>query len=154
MSASRRSPWLAGLLSAAAPGLGQLYNGERAKGWSMLCITAGLFVTGAVSHSGMTLFLLGPVYLFVLIPAVVDAYHTALGRATGFSCDAPWYVITMLLTVVPLALPLLWQNQRFSWGSKIGWTVAVVLMTVACIALLRIVGPALEQLLPLLQSSL
>ena len=151
MTVAARSPWLAGLLSALAPGLGQLYNGDRAKGWSMLCIAAGLLVTGATTRSPLTLALLGLVYLLILVPAALDAIQTARGGATTFSGDTTWYVVVMLLTVGPFALPLLWQSRRFSRGAKIGWTIAVVVMAIAFILALASMGPLVEQLLPSLQ---
>lgn len=148
-----RSPWLAGLLSALAPGAGQLYNGERAKGWAMLCITAGLLLACAATRSPLTLLLLGLVYLAVLVPAASDAARTAGGQATPLQSQKTWYVIVMLLVVGPFALPLLWQSPRLSRSAKIGWTIAVILMALLAVLALSSVGPMLEQLAPSLSSS-
>ena len=38
MPASRRKPWLAGLLSLCVPGLGQVYNGQALKGILLYCL--------------------------------------------------------------------------------------------------------------------
>lgn len=147
-----RSPWLAGLLSAVAPGAGQLYNGERAKGWAMLCIAAGILLTCAATHSQLTLLLLGAIYLVVMVPAASDAYRTASGQPASVQGHATWYVIVMLLAVGPFALPMLWQHPGLSRGAKIGWTIAVILMALAAVLALSSVGPMLEQLTPSLSS--
>ena len=147
-----RSPWLAGLLSALAPGAGQLYNGERAKGWAMLCIAGGILLASAATHAWLTGLLLGAVYLCVMIPSASDAYRTAGGQAAPVQPQATWYVVLMLLSVGPFALPLLWQHPRFSRGAKIGWTIAVILMALAAVLALSSVGTTLEQLAPSLSA--
>ena len=142
-----RSPVTAGVLSLLLPGLGQLYNGERAKGIAMLCMTLGIGVSAALFHSLSTFILLGLIYVAVLIPAVRDAAQVAAGRGTTFTGDRPWYVIWMLCMVGPFALPLLWQSQRFSRTAKLIWTVAVIFLAVLGILAAGAVGPVLEDLL-------
>ena len=149
----RRSPWLAALLSLLLPGLGQLYNGERGKGVATLCISLGtwtiLFFSLAPGRAGawLSALLLGFVYLFIWIPAVVDAYRQASGAPNPWlSGRSAWYVIAMLLTVGPMALPLLWQSPAFSRSAKIGWTVAVILIALLVVAIFAVLGPVLEEL--------
>jgi TM2 domain-containing membrane protein YozV len=157
-----RAPAIAALLSLLLPGLGQLYNRERPKGVALLCMTAGITyglvmstVGPAAFRSVVTAVMLAVVSLFVWPPAVADAYQRAAGKpSTLLSGEKVWYVILMLLTVGPMALPLLWQSPRFSQGGKIGWTVAVILLALLGIAVLLFVGPAAERALQDLTPSL
>ena len=150
-----RSPLLAGLLSALVPGLGQLYNKAWAKGIAVLCITAGLGVGLLMATAGpqrsrswLTTVMLGVVYLFVWLPAVIDAAQHAAGKAQPLlSGGKAWYVVLMLLSVGPMALPLLWQSPRFSRAAKIVWTLIVILAALAMVVLAVVVGPAVEELL-------
>lgn len=50
----RRRPWLAALLSACEIGLGDVYNGERAKGVRLVGWAYGLLVAGAMAWAVMT----------------------------------------------------------------------------------------------------
>ena len=157
-----RSPWLAAALSLLLPGLGQLYNQERPKGIALLCMTAGIVYGIFMStlgpprfHSLVTAVMLTIAYLFVWPPAVMDAYQRAAGKpVTWLSGEKAWYVIVMLLTVGPMALPLLWQSSRFSRTGKVGWTVAVILIALAAIAAVLFIGPAVERALQDLSPSL
>ena len=150
-----RSPALAAVLSLLLPGLGQLYTGERAKGIAVLCISLGTWLGMALSTFGpstmrslLTALMLAIVYLFVWIPAVIDAYRDASGRPTRLlSGGSAWYVIVMLLVVGPMAIPLLWQSRAFSRGRKIGWTVFVIVVALVIIFSLLAIGPAVEGLL-------
>ena len=149
----RFSPYVAGGLSLLFPGLGQLYNQEYPEGIAICCISAGILGGMAVAlagppafRSGLTPIMLGCIYPFVLIPAVIDAYQRAVGAAAPLlSGHQRWYVILMLLAVGPMALPLLWQGARFSRAAKIAWTVAVVGIALASILLVVAAGPALER---------
>jgi hypothetical protein len=149
---STPSPWIAAVASFLLPGLGQLLNGERAKGVAILCITAGIAFGVGMGAAGpeafrsiLTVVVLVFVYLFIWFPAIVDAYQRASGAATSLlSGERRWYVIFMLLAVGPMALPLLWQSGRFSKTAKIIWTAVVVLIALAGILLLIVVGPIIE----------
>ena len=55
------------------------------------------------------------------------------------------YVILMLLTVGPFALPLLWQSVKFSKTAKILWTVTVILIAFLAIATLTLSASFLDQ---------
>ncbi len=143
------------LLSLLMPGLGQLYNGDRAKGTAVLCIALGTWLGILLSllgpegiRSPFTFLLLGMAYLFVWIPAVIDAHAVAAGNPGQLlSGGSAWYVIMMLLVVGPMAIPLLWQSQAFSRASKIGWTVFVTVVAIAIILSLLAIGPAMERLI-------
>lgn len=140
-----KDPRLALFYSVIVPGLGQLYLGERAKGWTLLCMGAGVVVSLIVSHSGIACFLMGGIYLAVMIPAALDAFQTASGRSRTFSGEAIPYVIMMLLMVGPFAIPLLWQSTKFSKMAKILWTVAVILIALLAIATLALSASFLDQ---------
>jgi len=150
---STRSPWCAALLSLVVPGIGQLYNGDRTKALAVLLMVAGIAmgilmatVGPPAFHSILTTLILGVAYLFIWGPTVVDAYQRASGHpATVLSGEKPWYVIFMLLTVGPMAIPLLWQSPRFSRTAKVVWSALILLLAIAGIAVLLIVGPAVEK---------
>ena len=150
----RRSPYIAAGLSLIAPGAGQIYSGDRPKGVALLCITAGLWASAILTMAGaaaagsvLTMLLLVVVYLFVLIPAVLDAYRAGEGQTAVITGEKLWYVVMMLLAVGPLALPLLWQSGRFSRATKLAWTVAVIIIALLAIYALVVIGPIVERLL-------
>ena len=127
------------------PGLGQLYLGERTKGWTLCCMAAGVGVSLIISHTVVSWFLMGGIYLAVMIPAALDAFQTASGRPRTFTADTVPYVILMLLMVGPFAIPLLWQSRKFSTPAKIAWTAAVILIAFLAIAFMTFVASFLEQ---------
>jgi hypothetical protein len=151
----RRSPATAAALSFLTPGLGQLYNGEWAKGLAVLCVALGTGGALAFSvlgppaaRSWVSTLLLGVVVLCVWIPAVMDAWQRAAGKAAPLLSGAKaWYVVVMLLAVGPMALPLLWQSRAVSRGAKIAWTVAVLVIALLAILVVLLIGPLLETLL-------
>jgi len=107
------------------PGLGQIYNQERKKGWIIVgcCLVLSLAV---YSFSGLNAITFALALLLIWISAVVDAYKVAksAGQAAEFYY-AKSYVVAMLLLVGPLALPLLWQSPNFSNTARWVWTVIV-----------------------------
>ncbi len=142
-----KNPRLALFYSVVVPGLGQLYLGERAKGWTLLCMGAGVVVSLIVSHTWIAWFLMGGIYLAVIIPAALDAFQTASGRPQTFPADTVPYVIVMLLMVGPFAIPLLWQSRKFSNVAKIVWTVVVILIALLAIAAMTFTASFLDQLM-------
>ncbi|MFA7254598.1 MAG: hypothetical protein WC133_00665 [Candidatus Omnitrophota bacterium] len=136
---------LALIYSIVAPGLGQLYLGERAKGWTLLCMSAGVVVSLIISHTAIALFLMGGIYLAVMIPAARDAFQTASGQSRTFVANTVPYVIMMLLMIGPFAIPLLWQSAKFSKTAKILWTVAVILIALLGIATLTFMASSLDK---------
>ena len=147
-----KDPRLALFYSVIAPGLGQIYLGERVKGWTLLCMGAGVAVSLIVSHTAVACFLMGGIYLAVMIPAALDAFQTASGRPRTFSGDAIPYVIVMLLSVGPFAIPLLWQSGKFSPRAKVVWTIAVIGIALLSIAAMTFMASFLEQLMKPVQA--
>ena len=141
-----KDPRLALFYSVVVPGLGQLYLGERAKGWTLLCMGAGVVVSLIVSHTAIAWFVMGGIYLAVMIPAALDAFQTASGRPRTFTADTVPYVIVMLLMVGPFAIPLLWQSARFSKPAKIAWSIGVILIAFLAIVVTAFVASSLELL--------
>lgn len=123
---TRSNSLLALLLSALLPGLGQIYNHERQKGWVILacCAVLGFGVYWLAGFNAVTA---GLALLLLWLSAVVDAYKvaTSVGQAAEFYY-AKSYVVAMLLLVGPLALPLLWQCPNFSNSARWVWTAIVV----------------------------
>ena len=134
------NPLLALLLSAILPGLGQVYNHERKKGWVIVgcCLVLSLAIYW---FSGLNAVTFALALLLIWLSAVVDAYKVA--KSAGQTAEfyyAKVYVVAMLLLVGPLALPLLWQSPNFTNGARWVWTVIVVgaaLMFVATPYLLK-----------------
>jgi TM2 domain-containing membrane protein YozV len=142
-----KNPKVAFFYSLIAPGLGQIYLGERAKGWTFLCMGAGVAVSLIFSHTAVSCFLMGGIYLAVMIPAALDAFQTASERPRTFSGDTIPYVIVMLLTIGPFAFPLLWQSQKFSHRAKIVWTIIITGIALLSIAAMTFVASFLERLM-------
>ena len=141
-----KKPFLAFFYSLAVPGLGQLYLGERAKGWTLLSMTVGVVVSLIVSHTAIAWILMGGIYLAVMIPAAAEAYQVTLRekKAKTWMGDSIAYVIVMLLMVGPFAIPLLWQSGRFSKTAKIVWTLVVILIAVFAIVTLTFMASFLD----------
>jgi TM2 domain-containing membrane protein YozV len=79
------SPVLAGFLSII-PGVGQVYNGQYAKGIAILLICAVLDSLGKTNHLGF----LGVVAFGWWIYQIVDAYQTAKARVEGRPLPNPF----------------------------------------------------------------
>jgi signal peptidase I len=80
MSKSDKNPWLAVNLSMFFPGVGQIYAGERVRGWIIICAQLGLLTFGfwvLFSPYGHTL--LGAGFLFaaliIHIMGLIDTYE-------------------------------------------------------------------------------
>ena len=142
-----KSPHLSFLYSLLLPGAGQLYLGESAKGWTLLCMDAGVAVSLILNHTWIAWILMGGIYLAIVVPAAIDAYQTASGRSRTFSGDGIPYVIVMLLLVGPFALPLLWQSSKFSKTARIAWTAVVMLIALLAIVTLTFSASFLDQLM-------
>lgn len=152
MSSAYRSLFLSALL----PGAGQWVNGERAKAlvlWCMMCgigISAWLAAYGpAAFRSRVSLFLLAVMYLCTWGPGVSDAYHVAAGspQESLLSGTRQWYVVFLLLTLGPTALPFLWQSPAFSRRAKWSWTAAVLVTAAVSLWVILLVGPWIERAL-------
>lgn len=84
---SNKEPWLAVNLSKIFPGLGQIYSGDKRKGYIIIFLNLFLPIIGAwliLSIPGNIL--LGVIlFLFVFILAIwslFDAYHSAKSKNT------------------------------------------------------------------------
>ncbi len=139
---TRSNPLLALILSAAIPGLGQIYNREQKKGWVILgcCAVLGIAAYRLSGFNAMTAAL---ALLLLWLSAIIDAYKVA--KSAGQTAEFYYvksYVVAMLLLVGPLALPLLWQSPNFSNTTRWLWTVIVVgaaLLFIATPYLLKLV---------------
>jgi len=124
--ATQTNPFIALILSAIVPGLGQIYNREAKKGWVILgsCVSLGLLTYWLADLNKITVAL---ALLLLWASAIVDAYKVAAtsGQTSEFYFRKT-YVVAMLLLVGPLALPLLWQSPNFSRTTRWLWTVIVV----------------------------
>lgn len=142
-----KNPHLAFFYSILVPGLGQIYLADYGKGWTFLCMDAGILVSLWFNHSWLSYVLMGVVYLTIAIPAGLDAFQNASGRPRVFSGNSVAYIILMLLVVGPFAIPLLWQSSKFSKRAKIGWTVFVILIALLMIATLNFLALLQETLM-------
>jgi hypothetical protein len=123
---TRPNPFLALILSAVVPGLGQIYNQEQKKGWVILacCAVLGLATYGLSGFNAASAAL---ALLLIWLSAIIDAYKVA--KSSGQTAEfyyAKAYVVAMLLLVGPFALPLLWQSPNFSSTARWAWTAIVV----------------------------
>jgi hypothetical protein len=142
-------------LSAVLPGLGQLRQGDGARGVALALPCLGLWGAVMLSLFGpapvrsvITAALLALLYPLLWLPAVLDAWNRGGGSAApAISPDEAWYVVLSLLAVGPMALPLLWQGSVFSLRGKIVWTVVVVGIALAALVFILLLGPWLEALL-------
>ncbi|MSP40210.1 MAG: hypothetical protein EXR70_17110 [Deltaproteobacteria bacterium] len=123
---TQSKPLLALILSAAMPGLGQIYNQEKKKGWVILSCCSVLAVA-TYRFSGFNSASAALALLLIWLSTIIDAYKVAssAGQTAEFYY-AKGYVIAMLLLVGPLALPLLWQSPNFTRTTRWLWTVIVV----------------------------
>lgn len=148
---TRRHPLLAGFLSLLAPGLGHLACGERATGWALLCISAGVALSCFIFRSPSTWLLMAFAYLFIALSTSRDAARIASGRPSTLRAGPLWSLVVMVLIIGPFALPLIWQHERLSRRAKITWTVIVIGLTVLSLLLAAAMGPLIDQLLEQVQ---
>lgn len=145
-------PIVAAALSALVPGLGQLYNRRPAAGAATLVSTLGIWLALAWttlgppdSRSWLTAATLLVAYPFLLVPAVLDAVRDRSDVAVSRSpLGSRWQIIVLLLAIGPLALPQLWQSDRFSRRAKLAWTLAVALIALLAILMIVVIGPLVE----------
>lgn len=142
-----KKPYLVFFYSLLLPGLGQFYLGEHAKGWTLLSMAVGVAVSLVISHTMTVWFVMGGIYLAIMIPAAVDAFQAASGRPRTFSGDSVPYVLIMLCLVGPFAIPLLWQSRKFPAPAKVICTVLVILIAFASIAVLSVTASFFDQFL-------
>ena len=99
--------------------------------------------------------MLAVVYPSLWLPAVRDAYRAARAEPSPLLAgEQAWYVIFMLATVGPMALPLLWQSPRFSLRAKRWWTAVVIAVALAGVAFTVWLGPIVQRYLSEVQGLL
>jgi len=144
-----KSSFLAALLSFI-PGLGHFYLGQKAKGWTYLCMTAGVVVGVLSSRTVVMQICIGLIYFAVLIPAAKDAHASARKAGQAITGEeSAGYVILMLLFVGPFALPLLWQNKKMGLTAKILLTLFVLAIVLLFILTVLAVGHFYEAIVDL-----
>lgn len=117
------SPFFAASLSLV-PGLGHLAMGKRGRALALFVVDFGILVSLYFLRSTLGRFLTFFSYLIAMIPAAVDTFALAHGKANRF-CESKFYIVVMLLKEGFWALPLLWESPLFSKRNKITWSIAV-----------------------------
>lgn len=107
------------------PGLAQIYLGEKRKGFTLLIIDGGIFLTLILSKSYLIRLLMSGIYLAAFLPSAIESHQMAKGSKRKLDTNSRWYVTMLILFTGFSALPLLWNSARFSKRAKIAWTIAV-----------------------------
>jgi hypothetical protein len=131
----KKNPLVAFFLSVV-PGLSHVYLGKVKKAIVLFIIDGGIILTLVYSESILMKILMINIYLFTFIPSALETYQLAQNKRSWISTDSKWYTVTLLLTTGFSALPLLWQNERFSKAFKILWTVLVPVLALCFFAVL------------------
>ncbi len=148
----KKNPWIAFFLTLLFPGLGHLYVGNKFSALTYAIITVGL----GYSYFSSTSYLARMAVLFVvpffLVPAVRDAVDVARGKKKSVTgAESRLYVVWMLCCVGPFALPLLWQNKKFTVFVKIVWTVVVLSVVALFLSSVAVLGKSYDQLMKAIQ---
>jgi signal peptidase I len=106
-----RRPWLAALLSFLAPGVGQLYNGDLRRGWSLFALFVGLAITGAliVPHAALRVAFVGLLLialseLALRIATAIQAFRLARRiSATQITWYQHAWIYVLLVLLIPVA---------------------------------------------------
>lgn len=142
-----KNPWAAFFLTLLFPGLGHLYVENRLSALAYALIAIGLWFSYFSTPSFLTRVAILLIFPFVVIPAARDAVAVAQGRkkvVTGE--ESRVYVVWMLCCAGPFALPLLWQNKKFSTATKVVWTLVVVSIAAVFLIFAASIGKGLEQM--------
>lgn len=143
-----KKPWVAVLLSIFFPGLGHLYIGHRFAAMVYGAMSLGLGVAFFFSQSLLAQGSLLFIYPFVMIPAAKDALAVACGKKKPVTGEeSRVYVVWMLCCVGPFALPLLWQNKKFSKLVKVIWTIIVISVVLLFVAAVSFLGKVYHELM-------
>lgn len=147
MTTSSKSPSVAFLLSLLFPGLGHLYLGERWGAFIYAVMGTGIWLIFLTSHSFISRLAVLFIFPFVFIPVCRDAVDIAKGKKKAVTgTESRIYVIWMLCCVGPFAIPLLWQNKKFSMPVKILWTVIVLSVVVIAFLILNAMGNSFDDI--------
>ena len=148
----KKNPWIAFFLTILFPGLGHLYVGNKFSALTYAIITVGLGYSYFSAKSYLAHMAVLFVVPFFLIPAARDAVDVARGKKKSVTGqESQLYVIWMLCCVGPFALPLLWQNKKFSMPVKVVWTVVVVSIVLIFLSAIAVLGKSYDQLTQALQ---
>lgn len=112
-AASKRSPWIAGLLSLVSPGLGQVYNGQWQKGAVLYLLAFGLIISAGfsnIAHFFWGAMVFTAVQILLRLYTIIEAAVTARMVAhQPWARYNKWYLhllvfaaMVVLVYVVPL----------------------------------------------------
>lgn len=118
------------------PGIGHFFLGMKKKAMALFIVFLGLMSGFIFSSMILIKVLMVMVYFSITVPAWIETYQLAKYGKNKIDTDARWYTVMLLLFTGFAALPLLWQNKRFSRISKILWSIAVPLLAIGFFALL------------------
>ncbi len=145
--APRKNPWIAFFLTLLFPGLGHLYAGNRFSALAYALMTCGLGLSYFSAQSFLAKLAVLFIIPFVMIPAARDAVAMAQGKKAPVTGEeSRIYVVWMLCCVGPFAVPLLWQNKKFSVPVKIVWTVIVISIVVMFFSVIAVLGKSYDQI--------
>ena len=129
------------ILSAILPGLGQILQGERAAGLSLMAACLGMGVILYWDPSWFTGLFVALAYLSLVFHAAKDAYHGT--RNT----ESIQYVLGLAVVIGPFCLPLLWQNNQIHQKAKLIWTVVILILSGLAIASMVYLDPIVNKML-------
>lgn len=123
MAAVRRKPWLAGVLSLCAVGLGQVYNGQALKGvlvyclaWivGLACIAIMLELSFAPWNITLPLGILLTGHLYILVDAITTARRTRDTFQPRFYNK--WYIYLAIIVLSAFVIqPTVISTSRTIW---------------------------------------
>ena len=143
----RKNPWVAFFLTLLFPGLGHWYVGNNFSALAYAIITTGLWISYYSAHSLLARTAVLFIVPFFVLPAARDAVAVARGKKRSVTGEeSRIYVVWMLCCVGPFAIPLLWQNKKFSLPVKIIWTVAVVSIVAMFLLAIAVLGKSYDQI--------
>lgn len=146
-STAKKNPWLAFFLTLLFPGLGHLYVGSRFAAMAYGIMTVGLGYSYFSAKSFLARIAVLLIVPFLVVPAARDAVAVALGKKKSVTGEeSRLYVIWMLCCVGPFAIPLLWQNKKFSLPVKVVWTVIVISIVALFLSAVSVLGKNYDQI--------
>jgi hypothetical protein len=139
----KKKAWVAAVLSIM-PGLGHLYAGQPRKAAALGFIDAAV-IAGIFFVPLRTAFVLAVMIYALTVPqaALESAAIIRTGRS-DIRTSPKAYVVFLLLSTGFNALPMLWQDERFSKGSKIAWSAAVTVLALLFFGGLAAAGQDIE----------
>ncbi len=143
----KKNPWIAFFLTLLFPGLGHFYVGNKFSALAYVIITTGIYISYFSAHSFLARTAVLFIVPFFVFPAARDAVAVARGKKRSVTGEeSRIYVVWMLCCVGPFAIPLLWQNKKFSLPVKIVWTVVVVAIVAMFLSAIAVLGKSYDQI--------